>query len=130
MELLRRVASFGAKVEDLKTIYILFVRSQLEQSAVVWSSSLTEQNKADLERVQRSALRIILGPKYESYKKALATLDLETLEERREYLCLRFAQKCTKNEKTYQMFPLKRKMHQMDTRNKEKYLVQFANTER
>ena len=62
MELLRKVASFGAKVEDLKTIYILFVRSQLEQSAVVWSSSLTEQNKADLERVQRSALKIILGP--------------------------------------------------------------------
>ena len=91
MELLRRVASFGAKVEDLKTIYILFVRSQLEQSAVVWSSSLTGQNKADLERVQRSALKIILGPKYESYRKALFILNLETLEERREYLCLKFA---------------------------------------
>ena len=106
MELLRIVASFGAKVEDLKTIYMLFVRSQLEQSAVVWSSSLTEQNKADLERVQRSALKIILGPKYESYRKALTTLNLETLEER-------FAQKCTTNDKTHQMFPLKRKMHQM-----------------
>ena len=91
MELLRRVASFGAKVEDLKTIYILFVRSQLEQSAVVWSSSLTGQNKADLERVQRSALKIILGPKYESYRKALFILNLVTLEERREYLCLKFA---------------------------------------
>ena len=130
MELLRRVASFGAKVEDLKTIYILFVRSQLEQSAVVWSSSLTGQNKADLERVQRSALKIILGPKYESYRKALFMLNLETLEERREYLCLKFAQKCTKNEKTQQMFPLNEKMHHMKTRNKEKYLVQFANTER
>ena len=43
MELLRKVASFGAKVKDLKTIYILFIRSQLEQSAVVWSSSLTEK---------------------------------------------------------------------------------------
>ena len=130
MELLRRVASFGAKVEDLKTIYILFVRSQLERSAVVWSSSLTGQNKADLERAQRSALKIILGPKYESYRKALFTLNLETLEERREYLCLKFAQKCTENEKTQQMFPLNRKMHHMNTRNKEKYLVQFANTER
>ena len=130
MELLRRVASFGAKVEDLKTIYILFVRSQLEQSAVVWSSSLTGQNKADLERVQRSALKIILGPKYESYRKALFILNLETLEERREYLCLKFAQKCTRNEKTQQMFPLNEKMHHMKTRNKEKYLVQFANTER
>ena len=130
MELLRRVASFGAKVEDLKTIYILFVRSQLEQSAVVWSSSLTGQNKADLERVQRSALKIILGPKYESYRKALFILNLETLEERRKYLCLKFAQKCTRNEKTQQMFPLNEKMHHMKTRNKEKYLVQFANTER
>ena len=130
MELLRKVASFGAKVEDLKTIYILFIRSQLEQSAVVWSSSLTEQNKADLERVQRSALKIILGSKYESYKKALVKLNIETLEERREYLCLKFAQKCTKNEKTKQMFPLNRKMYQMNTRNKEKYLVQYANTER
>ena len=109
---------------SLKTIYILFVRSQLEQSAVVWSSSLKEHNKADLERVQRSALKIILGPKYESYRKALVTLNLETLEERREYLCLKFAQKCTK------MFPLNRKNHHMDTRNREKYLVQFANTER
>ena len=55
----------------------------VEQSAVVWSSSLTEQNKADLERGQRSALKMILGSKYESYKKALVKLNLETLEERR-----------------------------------------------
>ena len=33
MELLRIVASFGASFEDLKLIYILFVRSHLEQSA-------------------------------------------------------------------------------------------------
>ena len=35
MELLRRVASFGTPVEDLKTVYILFIRSILEQSATV-----------------------------------------------------------------------------------------------
>ena len=33
MELLRRVASFGTPREDMKTIYTLFVRSLLEQSA-------------------------------------------------------------------------------------------------
>ena len=59
MELLRRVASFGVDIQDLRKIYILIVRSQLEQSAVVWHSSLTEQQKRDLERVQRSALKII-----------------------------------------------------------------------
>ena len=41
MELLRRVASFGVSVEDRKTIYFLFIRSLLEQSATVWHSSLT-----------------------------------------------------------------------------------------
>ena len=81
MELLRRVASFGTNVNDLKIIYVLFIRSQLEQSAVVWHSSLTEQNKSDLERVQKSALKVILGLKYENYKKALNDLDLVTLEE-------------------------------------------------
>ena len=64
MELLRRVASFGIDVEDLRNIYFLFVRSQLEQSAVVWHSSLTEENRADLERVQGSAIKIIMGERY------------------------------------------------------------------
>ena len=53
MELLRRVASFGASVEDLKPIYFLFVRSHLEQSATVWHRSLTVENSTDLERVQK-----------------------------------------------------------------------------
>ena len=35
MALLRKVASFGAPLEDLKTIYVLFIRSILEQSATV-----------------------------------------------------------------------------------------------
>ena len=130
MELIRTASSFGASIEDLKTIYKLFVRSQLEQSAVVWSSSLTDQNKADLERVQRSAVKVILGPKYRGYKKGLTTLNLETLEERRENLCLRFARKCVRNEKTKSMFPLNIKEHKMKTRNFEKYEVQHANTDR
>ena len=45
MELLRKVASFGTGIEDLKNIYILYVRSLLEQSATVWHSSLTEESK-------------------------------------------------------------------------------------
>ena len=130
MELLRRVASFGANIHDLKTIYILFVRSQLEQSAVVWHSSLTEQQKNDLERVQRSALKIILGSRYQSYRKALDILNLEPLEQRRKYLCLKFAQRCTKNEKTKKMFPLNEKIHGMDMRNREKFKVQHAKTNR
>ena len=125
-----RVASFGTNVNDLKIIYVLFIRSQLEQSVVVWHSSLTEQNKSDLERVQKSALKVILGLKYEKYKKALNDLDLVTLEERREILCLKFARKCTENEKAKSIFPLKNKIHMMSARKEDIYEVQHANTDR
>jgi hypothetical protein len=130
MELLRRVAGFGTPVDDLKTIYILFVRSILEQSATVWHSSLTQENAEDLERVQRSALKIMLNDKYVSYKRSLAQLGLETLSDRRETLCLNFAVKCTKNDKLSHMFPLNQKNHDMETRHEEKYKVQFAHTNR
>ena len=126
MELVRKVASFGASEEDLKNIYILFVRSHLEQSATVWHSSLTQENIDDLERVQKSAFKVILGEKYLTYNNALIRLNMETLENRREELCLNFALKCVKHKKLKKMFPLNRKSHNMDTRENEKYEVQFA----
>ena len=130
MELLRRVASFGTNYEELKNIYTLFVRSLLEQSATVWHSSLTEENKNDLERVQKTALKVILAEKYLSYSHALNLLDLDSLSDRREQLCLSFAQKCTKNPRLKNMFPLNDKKHAMDKRSFEKYAVQHANTDR
>ena len=61
MELLRKVSSFGLDQVELKNIYVIFIRSVLEQSATVWHSSLTEENKNDLERVQKSAVRSLWG---------------------------------------------------------------------
>ena len=52
------------------------------------------------------------------------------LHERREKICLKFAQKCLKNPKTKDWFPLNVKSHQMITRKTEKYKVQNAKTER
>ena len=74
MELLRRVASFGTPVEDLKTIYTLFIRSLVEQSATVWHSSLTQDNITDLERVQKTAVKVILQENYKGYHRGLAQL--------------------------------------------------------
>ena len=65
MQLLRKVGAFNPPIEDLKTI--LIIRSMLEQSAVGWHSSLTEEKRKDLERVQRSALKVILGERYVKY---------------------------------------------------------------
>ena len=126
MQLLRKVSSFGAPLDDLKTIYILFVRSHLEQSATVWHSNLTQENRDDLERVQKSAMKIIFKEKYQSYEKSLQLLEIETLEYRREQLCLSFAQKCLKNPKMKKMFPINPNYHNMETRGNEKYHVQLA----
>ena len=81
MELLRKVASFGAPLEDLKIVYFIFVRSQLEQSSTVWHSSLTEENISDLERVQKTAAKIMLRNKYNGYKDSLKQLNMKSLEE-------------------------------------------------
>ena len=70
------------------------------------------------------------GPNGKENIKRLAKLDIETLSSRREYLCLSFAQKCLKNERTKHMFPKNEKNHDMNTRHVEKYQVEYANTER
>ena len=69
MALLRKVTSFGAPPEDSKTICVLFILSVLEQSAAVWHSSLSEENVKNLERVQKSSIKIMLKEKYKGYKK-------------------------------------------------------------
>ena len=130
LQLMHKISEFGALQNDMKDIFILFVRSILEVSSCVWHSSLTEENIDDLERVQKSALRIILKEKYKTYTNALNVLELDTLFNRREQLCLEFAQKCTKHTKLKHMFPLNIKEHEMVTRDHEKYIVHFANTER
>ena len=67
MQLLRKLASFGAPTDDLKTIYILYIRNILEQSSTVWHSMLTLENREYLERVQKSCFRILLGKKLKNY---------------------------------------------------------------
>ena len=62
----------------------------------MWHSSLTPENSDDLERVQKSAVKIILGQDYESYEKSLIKLEMESLQDRREFLCFKFAKKMLK----------------------------------
>ena len=102
----------------------------MEQSAPVWHSSLTKKSTSDLERVQKCALRIILGDKYKDYKNALKVIKLDSLEERREKLCLRFAKQCLRNEKLKSLFPKKVNNHLMEKRKGQKFVVTKALTER
>ena len=96
MRILHKIVSFNTTVEDLITVYIMYVRSILEQSCQVWHPMLTQENIEDLERVQKSALRIILQDKYSTYEEALEKLMLSKLSVRREKLCVKFAKNCAK----------------------------------
>ena len=128
MTLLQKLFGFTVPIEDLVKIYILYIRSVVESSAVVWHSSLTQGQELELEQVQKVALRIILKEEYVSYDNALDLCSLQKLGDRRNQLCYNFAKKCTKNPKTSGMFPLNIPLK--NTRNPEKYMVTPANTNR
>ena len=132
LQLLRKVAEFTTSLEDKRTIYVLYIRSILEQSSVVWHSSLTQENSDDLERVQKAATRIILGNEFKNYEDALTKVNLDSLQERRKELCRKFAIKCTKSEnvRVKDIFQIREKAHCMDTRKEEVYTVDYAHTER
>ena len=101
MSILHNLVKFSLSIEDLADIYILYIRSVLEQSAVVWNSSITKGEQLDIERVQKSALIwVILKKDYIYCEDSLVICDLETLKARQNKLSLSFAIKCTKNENT------------------------------
>ena len=130
MEILRKLSSFNSPIKDMIVTYFLYIRSILEQSCVIWHSTLSEEDNLNLERVQKNALRNILKDKYENYENARRILNIETLYERREKLTEIFGKKCLMLEQTKYLFPLNDRTHGMETRNTEKYKILKANTER
>ena len=91
MIILKKLVQFDVPLEDLLHIYTLYIRSVIEQSAVVWHSSITKGEQKDLERTQKVEFRIMLGSNYSCYQDALKFTGLETLAERRQKLCFNFA---------------------------------------
>ena len=80
--MLHKLYDFQLPIEEMVNIYILYIRSILESSAVVWQSSLTNYEQIELECVQKVALRIILKTDYESFEQALTLKGLQTLDDR------------------------------------------------
>ena len=97
--MLRRLKSFGAREMDLVDVYSKQIRCILELAAPAWQGNITQAERNALERVQKCACYIILGSQYFSYKNALKSLNLETLESRRRKLSLKFAIKASKHSK-------------------------------
>ena len=114
---LRRLKALGASVDTLMDQYHKSLRSVLEFGAPLWTGSLTKTNIADIEKVQKTAFKVILGHQYTGHLNALNVLGETTLEERRLALCKKYAKKCSKNPKMTSLFPV--------TRNKTRYGKKF-----
>ena len=126
---MRTAASFGASEKDLKHIYIQYIRIILEGSCQVWSGSLTKQNMSDLERCEKSALKIICK-NYTNYKDTLKYLNLDSIQTGYKMLTLKFAHQARTHPKLKHLFPLNNKMHLMKTRKSEVFQTTHTLTER
>ena len=97
VSLLTKLKHIGISIEDLLTIYILFIRSLTEYCSVAFHTSLTIRQADKIEAIQKNCLRIILDINYVSYNAALEMCRLKRLSDRREEKMLSFSLKCLKN---------------------------------
>ena len=93
----------------------------------MWDSGLTEKNIEDLEKTQKSFVRLITNEKYFYYNTALHSLGLVTLSERRKYLTSRFAETSIADGILSDLFPLRKNHHKMKTCHSEYFKVIHAN---
>ena len=54
--ILKRLKQMGASTESMIDVYANHIRSVLEFAAVVWNSSLTQENIMTIERVQKKCI--------------------------------------------------------------------------
>ena len=96
----------GLDIFSLVDYYIKEVRVHLELAVPVWHSGLTKKLTADIERVQRIAIGVILDKAVQHYAQDCAMIGLKPLHIRRVELCERFAAKTAKTGRHMDMFEL------------------------
>ena len=115
------------KEQEIFKVHISNIHLSLSVSR---HSSLTEENKSDLERVQKAAVKVIMRNDYVDYTTSLKELYITNLVQRREKLIKNMATKITNNEKVKNMFPLRTELRSMKRRHTEKYESIKENTDR
>lgn len=116
--MLRTLKKFGFNKNELSLVYKGYVRPLLEYGDVVWNSTITLKQVDALEKVQKRACRIIFGRQYTSYKDVIDECGIDTLSDRRQNHCLKFAkslQNCSQT--TTLLPPTRQESHGRDLRN-------------
>ena len=129
---LRRMKVLDVDPLVMLDVYKKEIRAVLELAVPAWNGGLTLKQIAEIERVQRVAIQIILsnaktGKSEFSYDMGLVILDLEPLDVRREKLCRTFAKKTLKS-KHSDIFNIRKSTH--NTRLKKDFSEYKCNTKR
>ncbi|KAI8509624.1 hypothetical protein Bbelb_120520 [Branchiostoma belcheri] len=103
--LLCKLKHFHLPIEDLVSVYISYIRPVMEYGAPVWHSGLSNSLSNKIEKVQRRAVRIILGASFTSYSTACAQLGLPTLYARRHELTAKFAKSLEQSDQYRHLLP-------------------------
>ena len=128
--MLRNLKNSGFNTEELVKVYKTMVRPVADYGAVVYHSSLTDQQDELLDNLQNAALRCIFGPGL-SGRKMRDLADIQTLRKRREQMCDKFALKCSRDPLFADWFPLKTsRSSTRNSKNQEVYLESKARCER
>ena len=78
MWLLRRLANLTSDKQELQETYCRQIRPIVELAVPYWGTRITKHEVTLLERVQKTALHIIYGDKYTSYKEVLKLSNLNS----------------------------------------------------
>ena len=119
--ILRRMMNLNLSYKQLYDVYCKEIRSLLEFAVPVWHPALTQKESSNIERIQKTAFKIILDHRFINYELACVNFNTTTLAKRREKLCLKFANKNIKSKISF-FTPLQKTVN---TRNKKMKVKEF-----
>ena len=128
--ILRRLKSLGLPQTELKDIFKMFLLPRLTYASPAWTPNLTITQNRKIEKVQKRACKIILGPSYVNYEDALSTLGLTTMAHTFEQNIQQFGRKLLDNPRHRHMLPPAAPRPQRATRTHNTLVPIRARTDR
>ena len=127
---LKRLKNMGCSLNELTMVYTRLVRSVCEFAVTYWGTMICGKESSRIERIQKTALHVILGNEFGSYSAALSRTKLVRLDIRRAKLISNFAVKSAKNGKFAEWFRKNTGQNRTTRLIQPTYREEFIRTER